>query len=192
MVQQLPEIVTLVVRHRVRPAQLTAYEAWLRRTIGVADQFEGHLGVNVVRSRAAGLTGFTIVLRFSGPQRLQAWLESYERKQLINEALPLLVEGDQTEVSEVKDFWFTPADSSTQPARWKQVCVTFLVILPLSLLVPLAWRPIFTNVPWLGGYFASNLLITGTIVVLVVYLFMPVVTDWFAAWLQGDDDGATS
>ena len=191
MVQQLPDIVTLVVRHRVRPAQLAAYEAWLRRTIGVADQFEGHLGVNVVRSRDAGLTSFTIVLRFRGPQRLQAWLESHERKQLINEALPLLVEGDQTEVSTVKDFWFTPADSHAPPPRWKQVCVTFLVILPLSLLVPLAWRPVFTSVPWLGGYFAANLLITATIVVLVVYLFMPMVTAWFAGWLD-DDNGAMS
>ncbi|EZQ17305.1 antibiotic biosynthesis monooxygenase [Halopseudomonas sp. SMJS2] len=191
MVQQLPEIVTLVVRHRVRPAQLTAYEAWLRRTIGVADQFEGHLGVNVARSRDAGLTSFTIVLRFRGPQRLQAWLESHERKQLINEALPLLVEGDQTEVTAVKDFWFIPADSNAQPPLWKQACVTFLVILPLSLLVPLVWRPLFAGIPWLGGYVASNLVITATIVVLVVYLFMPMVTGWFADWLT-DDDGAAS
>lgn len=191
MVQQLSDIVTLVVRHRVRPAQLTAYEAWLRSTIAVADQFEGHLGVNVARNRDAGLISFTMVLRFRGPLRLHAWLESPERKQLISEALPLLVEGDQTEVSPVKDFWFTPTDSNAQPPRWKQVCVTFLVILPLSFLVPLAWRPVFTNVPWLGGYFAANLLITATIVVLVVYLFMPMVTGWFSGWL-GDDDGVMS
>lgn len=189
--QLLPEIVTLVVRHRVRPEQITAYEAWLRRTTSVADQFEGHLGVNIARSREAGLTGFTMVLRFSGHQYLQAWLESFERKQLIAEALPLLAEGDQTEVSAAKDFWFTPADAQSQPPRWKQACVTFLVILPLSLLVPLAWRPVFTSVPWLGGYFAANLLITATIVVLVVYLFMPMVTGWFAGWL-GDDEGAPS
>ncbi len=192
MAQQLPDIVTLVVRHRVRPAQLTAYEAWLRRTVGVAEQFEGHLGVNVMRSQDAGLTRFTIVLRFSCAQRLQAWLDSVERKQLINEALPLLVEGDQTEVSTVKEFWFTPAEPNTQPPRWKQAWVTFLVILPLSFLVPLAWRPVFASVPWLDSYFASGLLITATIVLLVVYIFMPRVTGWFAGWLQGDDDEATS
>lgn len=191
MVEQLPDIVTLVVRHRVRPAQLAAYEAWLRRTIAVADQFEGHLGVNVARSRDADLTSFTSVLRFRGLLRLHAWLESPERKQLIREALPLLVEGDQTEVSTVKDFWFTPANSHVQPPRWKQVCVTFLVILPLSLLVPLAWRPVFTSIPWLGGYFAANLIITATIVVLVVYLFMPMATNWLSGWL-GEDDGARS
>lgn len=192
MAQQMPDIVTLVVRHRVRIAQLEPYEVWLRRTIGTAKRFEGHLGVDVMRTRGAGLTNFTIVLRFCSTQRLQAWLDSVERKQLINEALPLLVAGDQTGISAANEFWFTPTEQHTQPPRWKQVCVTFLVILPLSLLVPLAWRPVFTNILWLGGYFASNLLITATIVVLVVYVFMPMVTDWFAAWLQGDDDGATS
>lgn len=190
MAQQLPDILTLVVRHCVRPAQLPAYEAWLHRIIGVADQFEGHLGVNVMRSQSAGLTRFTIVLRFSCAQRLQAWLESHEREQLINEARPLLVEGDQTEVSAVNEFWFTPTESNNQPPRWKQACVTFLVILPLSLLVPLAWGPVFASVPWLGSYFASGLVITATIVLLVVYIFMPMVTGWFAGWLQGDDDGA--
>lgn len=190
MPQQLPDIVTLVVRHRVRTAQLAAYEVWLRRTMGVAEQFEGHLGVSVMRNRGAGLTYFTIVLRFSCTQRLQAWLDSVERKQLINEALPLLVDGDQTEVSTVKEFWFTPTGEHTQPPRWKQACVTFLVILPLSLLVPLAWRPIFTSIPELGGSFSSHFLITATIVLLVVYFFMPLVTTWFAGWLQGDEDEA--
>lgn len=192
MAQQLPDIVTLVVRHCVRAAQLGAYEVWLRRIMKVAEQFEGHLGVNVMRSRGAGLTNFTIVLRFSCTERLQAWLDSSERKQLISEALPLLVDGDQTEVSMANEFWFTPASEHPQPPRWKQACVTFLVILPLSLLVPLAWRPLLASVPWLSGYFASGLLITATIVLLVVYIFMPMATGWFAGWLQGEDDGARS
>lgn len=187
MTQPLPEIVTLIVRHCVRTAQLDVYEAWLRRTMDVAEQFEGHLGVNVMRNRSKRSTFFTIVLRFSCTQRLQAWLDSLERKQLIHEALPLLIDGDQTEVSTTNEFWFTPAGEHTQPPRWKQACVTFLVILPLSLLVPLAWRPLFENVSWLDGYFASGVLITATIVLLVVYVFMPVVTGWFAGWLQGDD-----
>ena len=191
MSQPLPDIVTLVVRHRVRTAQLTAYEAWLHRIMGVAERFEGHLGVSVMRSRSAGSTLFTIVLRFSCTQRLQAWLDSVERKQLINEALPLLADGDQTEISAVKEFWFTPIEQQAQPPRWKQACVTFLVILPLSLLVPLAWRPVFGSMPWLSSYFASGVLITATIVLLVVYVFMPMVTGWFAGWLQGDDKEAT-
>ncbi|MOA70578.1 hypothetical protein D3C78_1995470 [compost metagenome] len=57
------------------------------------------------------------------------------------------------------------------------------MILPLSLLVPLLWQPLFEVLPWLGGYLQSNVLITLSIVLLVVYFFMPTVTRWFSSWL---------
>lgn len=75
-------------------------------------------------------------------------------------------------------------DDAPPPPRWKQACVTFLVILPLALLMPLLWQPLFRLWPWLGGYVASNVVITASIVLLVVYLFMPPVTRFFAGWLN--------
>lgn len=62
--------------------------------------------------------------------------------------------------------------------------MTFLVILPLSLVVPLLWQPAFARLPWLGSYLGSNLVITASIVLLVVYLFMPRATRLFAGWLN--------
>lgn len=65
------EVVTLVVRHRIKAGQETAYEAWLRRIVRIAGQWQGHLGVDVVRGKHAGLTLFTCVLRFSSTQAMQ-------------------------------------------------------------------------------------------------------------------------
>ncbi|WP_339485660.1 antibiotic biosynthesis monooxygenase [Pseudomonas sp. EL_65y_Pfl2_R95] len=173
------DIVTLIVRHRVRAAQRPAYEKWLRRTTQIASTYPGHLGVNVMRDAEQ----FVCVLRFAGTAELQHWLDSSERRHLIEEVAPLLDEGDQTQVETNREFWFTPTNA--QPAlRWKQACITFLVILPLSLLVPLLWQPLFAKLPILGGYFVSNVLITLSIVLLVVYLFMPRVTALFAHWLS--------
>ncbi|SNS95449.1 antibiotic biosynthesis monooxygenase [Pseudomonas segetis] len=172
------EVVTLIVRHRVKVGKEAAYEKWLRRTIQIASTYPGHLGVNVMRD----LGQFVCVLRFVGTRDLQCWLDSSERHQLIEEVSPLLAEGDQTEIEAGNEFWFSPS-TAIPPARWKQACITFLVILPLSLLVPLLWQPLFTRLPWLGGYLASNVLITLSIVLLVVYLFMPKVTALFASWL---------
>ena len=59
-----------------------------------------------------------------------------------------------------------------------------LVILPLTFLVPLLWKPLFAWWPWLGGYVQANVLITLSIVLLVVYVFMPRVTRLFSQWLQ--------
>lgn len=62
--------------------------------------------------------------------------------------------------------------------------MTFLVILPLSMGVPLLWKPVFAQLPWLSGYLASSVIITLSIVLLVVYVFMPRVTCLFARWLN--------
>jgi antibiotic biosynthesis monooxygenase (ABM) superfamily enzyme len=160
------ETVTLVVRHQVRANHVPRYEAWLRRVTSTASQCPGHLGVDVVRN----------------------WTESEQRRELIAEVEPLLRAGDQMEVAPGNEFWFMPETAQAPPPRWKQVCVTFLVILPLSLLVPLLWQPLFQRVPWTGRYVPSNVLITLSIVLLVVYLFMPMATRLFASWLSPDTD----
>jgi antibiotic biosynthesis monooxygenase (ABM) superfamily enzyme len=188
---EVDEIVTMVVRHRVRRGHEQAYEAWLKHVVAVASQSAGHLGVDVIRGISGGLSLFTCVLRFSCPEHLRTWLDSTQRRLLIEQAQPLLADGDQTEVSTLNDFWFVPVDEERQPPRWKQACITFLVILPLSLLVPQLWQPLFARQPALGTYLMSNTLITLSIVLLVVYLFMPLATRVFANWLNGTEETLT-
>ncbi|AJO78008.1 MULTISPECIES: antibiotic biosynthesis monooxygenase [Pseudomonas] len=179
-------VVTLLVRHRVKAGQDQAYEAWLRRIVGVARTYPGHLGIDVVRGHSGGLALFTSVLRFASTEQLQQWLDSADRRDLVAQAQPMLADGDQTEINADREFWFTPneAGAPAQPPRWKQACVTFLVILPLSLLVPALWQPLFARWPWFGGYLQANVLITLSIVLLVVYVFMPRATRLFSRWLQ--------
>ncbi|MBL0950140.1 MAG: antibiotic biosynthesis monooxygenase [Pseudomonas sp.] len=188
MSEMQSETVTLVVRHQVRPSHVPPYEAWLRRIISVASECPGHLGVDVVRSSQPSVAQFTCVLRFASLQQLQGWLDSEQRRQLVAEVDPLLRSGDQIRIAQDRAFWFVPENAQAQPPRWKQSCVTFLVILPLSLLVPRLWQPLFEHFPWLGGYLPSNALITLSIVLLVVYLFMPMATRVFAAWLRPTTD----
>lgn len=178
-------VVTLLVRHRVKQGGDEAYENWLRHIIAIARTYPGHLGIDVMRGQSQGLAQFTSVLRFATTEQLQYWLDSEDRRKLVEEARPLLADGDQTEVNADREFWFTPTDAAAlPPPRWKQSCVTFLVILPLSFLVPMLFKPLFGWMPWLGGYVQSNVLITASIVLLVVYVFMPRVTRLFGKWLQ--------
>lgn len=179
------EVVTLVIRHRAKAGLEAQYEQWLRRVVGIASQAPGHLGVDVMRGRTGGLQAFTSVLRFSSTAAMQQWLDSEQRRELLREAEPMLADGDQTQVATHNEFWFSPEnDQAGPPPRWKQAVVSYLVILPLSLLVPMLWGPLLHLSPWLSGYFMSNVLITLTIVLLVVYLMMPAATRLFAAWLN--------
>ncbi len=64
--------------------------------------------MDVVRGRTTSLDLFTCVLRFSSTEAMQRWLDSPQRMQLVNEAAPMLADGDQTEVNPVNEFWFAP------------------------------------------------------------------------------------
>ena len=179
------EVVTLVVKHRVKAGFEVPYEAWLRNIVKVAAQNVGHLGVDVVRGKNAGLDNYTCVLRFCSTEAMQRWLDSPQRQELVNEAAPMLADGDQTEVNPVNEFWFSPqAEAGTPPPRWKQAVVTLLVILPHTLLVPLLWGPLLQLNALLSNYVVATFLITLTIVLSVVYIFMPMATRLFAPWLS--------
>lgn len=179
------EVVTLIVKHRVKAGFEVPYAAWLRNIVKVAAQNVGHLGVDVVRGKNAGLDTYTCVLRFCSTEAMQRWLDSPQRQELVDEAAPMLADGDQTEVNPVNEFWFSPqAETSTPPPRWKQAVVTLLVILPHTLLVPLLWGPLLRLNALLSNYVVATFLITLTIVLSVVYIFMPMATRLFAPWLS--------
>lgn len=179
------EVVTLVVKHRIKQGREADYEAWLRRIVRIAGERPGHLGVDVIRGKQGGLALFTCVLRYRSTTDLERWLDSALRKTLIEEAAPMLADGDQVEVGGVNEFWFSPlADIGAKPPRWKQAVVSLFVILPLTLLVPIVWGPVLRLHPLLSNYFVGTFLITVTIVLLVVYLMMPAATRLFAPWLE--------
>ena len=182
-VKSFEEVVTLVVKHRVKRGHEVAYEAWLRTIVSIAGQQEGHLGVDVMRDKYAGLDLYTCVLRFCSTDALQRWLDSAQRLELIEQAAPMLADGDRTEINPVNEFWFAPRVEASPPPRWKQAVVTLLVILPHTLLVPLILGPLLRLNALLSHYVVGTFLITLTIVVSVVYLFMPMATRLFAPWL---------
>jgi hypothetical protein len=179
------EVVTLIIKHRIKKGFEAPYEAWLRNIVKVASQSDGHLGVDVVRGKHGGLQLFTCVLRFCSTEAMQRWLDSPQRQALVDEAVPMLADGDQIEVNPVNEFWFSPlADAASPPPRWKQAVVTLLVILPHTLLVPLLWGPLLQLNTFLSSYVVATFLITLTIVLSVVYVFMPLATRLFAPWLE--------
>ncbi|EJN20894.1 hypothetical protein PMI36_03958 [Pseudomonas sp. GM79] len=189
---RIDEIVTLIVKHRVKAGFEADYEAWLRNIVSVAGQREGHLGVDVIRGKSGGLDLFTCVLRFCSTEAMQRWLDSPQRQALVDEAAPMLADGDQTEVNPVNEFWFSPlAEAGSPPPRWKQAVVTLLVILPHTLLVPLIWGPLLQLNAFLSNYVVATFLITLTIVLSVVYVFMPLATRLFAPWLEAGQSHST-
>jgi len=183
--QNNSNVVTLVIQHKVRAESLAHYEAWLKRAVHAARRQPGHLGVNVIRPDEGG-RHFTTVVRFCESTQLQAWVNSAERQAMVDEVMPLLEGGDHTEVHDDPEFWFTPPNSgSAQPPRWKQAVLTYLVICPMTLLVPFLLTPLFAQFPALGGRITGNLIGNLFVILPVVFFIMPLVTRRFAGWLRG-------
>lgn len=172
--------VTLVIRHRIAPVDHAHYEAWLARIVPAAAGFEGHQGVNVIRP-AGEVGAYTISLHFRDLDSLYGWSRSRRRQLLVDEIRPLLQGDDRLEVCQGSEFWFTPARSDTsQPPAWKQFLVTLAVIFPSTHLAPWVWHQLL---PSLDGTLLGHLLTDATVVALVVYFWMPMITRWLAGWL---------
>lgn len=172
--------VTLVITHHLALGQEQAYEAWLKRIMPDAATFTGHLGVNVIRPSGNEQT-YTVLVRFDNLDNLYHWIHSPQRLQYIEEVTPLLLGSDHIEIRPGAEFWFTPPSANVRPpAKWKQFLITLLVIFPSTNLVPWFWSKLL---PELSGTLAGHLMNDASVVALVVFLWMPLVTRQFHQWL---------
>jgi antibiotic biosynthesis monooxygenase (ABM) superfamily enzyme len=175
---------TAVISHHVKADQQSVYEQWLCEIIPVCKRYPGHLGVQVIRPVADATTTYTIIIRYETRMQLLAWLGSAERKQLVDKVRPLLSEDDKFEVLSGLDFWFTPAVAKAKPpVRWKQFLLSWSVIYPLVLIVPVIIEPLIRHMTLFDNHYVRTLVISAIVVALVVYVIMPRYTKLVGRWL---------
>lgn len=176
---------TVVITHRVKDERQAEYNDWLTNEIGpVCLRSPGHMDTQVIRP-VGGLTKtYTIIIRFHTRHDLECWINSEERKSLIEVVRPLLSKDDDFYIQSGLDFWFMQEGAGAKiPVRWKQFLVTWSVIFPLVLLVPLIVDPLLRYLGIAPNHYFDNLCITGVIVALVIYVVMPHYTKLVERWL---------
>lgn len=177
------QIVTFIITHKIRVGKEAEYEAWVKEIGDACQQYEGHLGSNIIRPSNTHNT-YTVIIRFNNYENLEKWVQSDTRKQYIDKIAPMLEQGDQYEIKTGIDFWFTPLSPRQKvPVRYKQYLVTLSAIYPLTLVVPLALRPILETVPILSSIFLGKLLVAIVMVWLMTYGIMPPYTRSISKWL---------
>ncbi len=175
---------TTVITHRVKPARLVDYEAWLLKIIPVAKTYPGHWGVQVIRPVGGGNSIYTILLRFASEPQALSWMHSADRARLIEEVNELLEDGDGFAVHSGIDFWFTPEEVRAKvPTRWKQFLLTWSAIYPLVALLPLALSPLLNAIGVPENRYLRTLPLTAIVVFLMVYVVMPRYTKLVHRWL---------
>jgi hypothetical protein len=172
--------VTVDVIRQVKPGFQKEFERVLTELIVAAEQFEGHLGVNVFRPSDPANLEYRIVFKFDHLSNLRRWEESPTRQRLLEEANRLTIDAGQYRILTGLETWFT---LSTQraivpPPRYKMLLVTCLAAFPTANLINFLMQPL-SFLPQL----LQTLIGMVTLLTLMTYVVMPRMTRLFTGWL---------
>lgn len=175
---------TVVITHHIMDGKQQHYEEWLNEIGPICRSAPGNIDWQIIRPIKNLTYSYTVIIRFDTIEHLKNWMESAERKRLIEKIKPLITKGDDYYINSGLDFLFAPAKPATPaPVKWKQYLVTWSAIYPLSLLIPLIVLPLLRLLKIPAVRFIDSLFISGTIVLLMVYLIMPHYTRLIKKWL---------
>ncbi|WP_199417008.1 hypothetical protein [Chitinophaga silvatica] len=175
---------TVVISHHINEGKHQEYENWLNEIGPTARNSVGYIDWQIIRPIPGLSYLYTVIIRFDTIDNLKRWMNSAERKRLIEKVRPILKKDDNYYIKTGLDFLFSPENDKVKvPARWKQFLATWSAIYPLSTIVPLIVIPLLRTLKIPAIRFIDSLFISCVIVALMVYLVMPYYTRWIKKWL---------
>jgi len=83
MTEDSKQPITVVSSEIVRPSRIDAYEEWVLEINEGTAQFEGYLGVDIIRPSHRTHPEYVAILRFTDYDALRAWEQSSVRSQFL-------------------------------------------------------------------------------------------------------------
>ncbi|MDR6845718.1 antibiotic biosynthesis monooxygenase [Flavobacterium granuli] len=175
---------TVVITHNVLEGKQQEYENWLNEISPISKKAIGFLDWQIIRPIPNLTYTFTVILRFDTIENLKNWIESKERKILIEKALPFFAKDDKYYIKSGLDFLFLSENENVKvPVRWKQFFVTWSAIYPLSTFIPMLLLPLLRNFGFPQNRYIDSFFVSGIIVFIMIYLLMPPYTRLIKKWL---------
>jgi antibiotic biosynthesis monooxygenase (ABM) superfamily enzyme len=177
-----PSPVSAVISSRVRPGQEAAFRAWEQRITAAQAKSPGFQGYRFEPPIPGVQDDWLAILRFDTERNLQAWLDSPERKKLLDQAAPFLEEFHARVVRTGFEQWFPSADGWSAPAAWKQNMIVLLLLYPVVFLFGICVQtPILIEKAGLPFWLA--LFIGNVVSVLLLNWLVPWANRCFGWWL---------
>lgn len=180
----LPAPVSIVISTRLKPGQEGAFREWERRIARAQAQSPGFQGYRFDPPIPGVQEDWVAILRFDSEANLQTWLDSPERRTLLDEASAFTADVHTRTVRSGFDQWFrTGAGGAPQSPAWKQNMLVLLMLYPVVFLFGV-WigTPILMGRAHLPFWLA--LFIGNVASVIVLNWLVPWVSRRFAWWLQ--------
>lgn len=189
-----PQGAMAIISHRVKPEHQAHYHAWLDKVQTHSQPFLGFIDRHVIAPISGKTETFTVILRFDTAEHLQMWLISPQRRQLINDIKPYLVEDDHYHIQSGLAFLFQPQPTPTlqvvavspppMPKPWKQFLLTWSAIFPLVTSIFWLFEQLMQALNLHPHPLFAKLLLTGIVVFMMVYVVMPRYTKLVKKWLM--------
>jgi antibiotic biosynthesis monooxygenase (ABM) superfamily enzyme len=128
--------VSAVISTRVKPGMETEYRAWERKVAAAQSRAPGLQGYRFEPALPGVQEDHVAVLRFDSQANLDAWLNSAERKKLVEEAAPFTAEFHTRMAHSGFEQWFRDAAPPGGPplAAWKMNMIVLLTLYPVVFL----------------------------------------------------------
>lgn len=82
---------TVIVARRARPGREREFEAWLHTLVAQAEKARGYLGAEIQQPMASRPDEWVVIYRFASPDLLEGWLDSGQRRALLEQGEALSV-----------------------------------------------------------------------------------------------------
>ncbi len=181
--RQSSDPITLVISEVVEPRLIPAYEAWTRGINEAAQQFDGFLGVEIIRPRDHSHPEYVVIVKFDNYVHLRDWLTSSVYQTWMEKSHHFISTRSHQHLPSGLEMWFTLPKNMPQtpphPAYYKQVILGVLAVYPLILLANLVLAPLLNGLPALLALLISVTFVSA----LLTYPVMPWLTKGLAFWL---------
>ena len=169
--------ITEVIVTEVNPGREEAYRAWSAKIHQVEAKFPGFRGV-YIQSPDGNNKHWITLLQFDTMENLDRWLQSPERKLVLQESSPFISALESHRVISPFAGWFASiAKTGELPPVWKQTMLVLLVLFPIVVLEIRFLLPVLTGLNSSVATFISNALS----VTLISFPLMPIAI-WFLGW----------
>jgi len=140
--------VSTVMSTRVKPGKEAEYLKWEHKVAAAQSRARGLQGYRFEPAIPGVQEHHVAILRFDSQENLDAWLNSTERKKLLEEAEPLTAEFHSRAVQSGFEQWFRDAahPDAPPPAVWKMDMIVLLLLYPIVFLWSVWFGfPVLTN-----------------------------------------------
>jgi antibiotic biosynthesis monooxygenase (ABM) superfamily enzyme len=182
--------VSAVISTRVKPGMEAEYLKWEQKVAAAQSKAQGLQGYRFEPSVPGVQEDFVAILRFDCEANLRAWLESPERRELLDEAAPLTAEFHTRMAQSGFEQWFRDATpkGAPPPAAWKMNMIVLLTLYPVVFLWGLlVGAPVLTKA--LNLDFPLALFIGNAFSVILTSYLVPWTAKRLSWWLTPTTDG---